>query len=310
MSGCGFIVLLGVFERLSGQNIPLEVYIYVLALLVCVSFYLAWREERIACNSVIRLSEFPEFRGKIVKDIIQFGKTKTNVGISYIALVVSFVNVKEARATIDHFELIVVVEDKEYKARNVPAYEKQPIFKSHDKWGLPYFAKEYKDLSQDNHTPHERGITAEGWLLFVLTDVIIYDALDCIFRLTIIDAFGRANHLEESRRSKHKTDLTELLTVIEEDIHTKLEPAIKSPEEISQQNSEKRKYKIESLRDFIREGEEYYNGQLNPITPRGNTYNQRVERFLEQYFDRSYIERFQEENIVALQDFLKELLDS
>ncbi|MCY7348296.1 MAG: hypothetical protein LH614_19045 [Pyrinomonadaceae bacterium] len=50
MSGCGFVVLLGVFERFSGRNILLEVYIGVLASLICVSFYLAWQDERNSKN--------------------------------------------------------------------------------------------------------------------------------------------------------------------------------------------------------------------------------------------------------------------
>ncbi len=52
MSGCGFVVLLGVFERFSGRNISLEIYIGVIAALICVSFYLAWQGERNSKNVV------------------------------------------------------------------------------------------------------------------------------------------------------------------------------------------------------------------------------------------------------------------
>ena len=50
MSGCGFVVLLSVFERFSGRNILPEIYIGILTLLICVSFYLAWRGERNSKN--------------------------------------------------------------------------------------------------------------------------------------------------------------------------------------------------------------------------------------------------------------------
>jgi hypothetical protein len=42
---------------------------------------------------------------------------------------------------------------------------------------------------------------------------------------------------------------------------------------------------------------------------RSQSYRSRVERFLEQYFDDSYVRRFQEKDVLALEQFLKELLD-
>jgi hypothetical protein len=44
VGGCTVIVLLGVGERISGQNIPLWVYISLLGMLGMMACYLAWRD--------------------------------------------------------------------------------------------------------------------------------------------------------------------------------------------------------------------------------------------------------------------------
>jgi len=46
MSGCGLTVLIGVFQQLSGANIPYSVYIGVLILFVFVACFLAWIDAR------------------------------------------------------------------------------------------------------------------------------------------------------------------------------------------------------------------------------------------------------------------------
>jgi F0F1-type ATP synthase assembly protein I len=113
------------------------------------------------------------------------------------------------------------------------------------------------------------------------------------------------------------------VTIKAENYKTHVEAAIASDDEdegsahvylqrragIASVNQEKRQYKIDRLKELISEGDEYYTQQWVPITHRTESYRPRVERFLEQYFDESYIQRFRENGLTALQEFLKELLD-
>jgi hypothetical protein len=46
VGGCALVVLLGIFQTVSGKNIPLGVYLGLLALLFCVACYLAWRDSQ------------------------------------------------------------------------------------------------------------------------------------------------------------------------------------------------------------------------------------------------------------------------
>lgn len=52
VGGCALVVLLGVFQTISGKNIPLGVYLGLLALLFCVACYLAWRHSEKALASL------------------------------------------------------------------------------------------------------------------------------------------------------------------------------------------------------------------------------------------------------------------
>jgi hypothetical protein len=86
---------------------------------------------------------------------------------------------------------------------------------------------------------------------------------------------------------------------------------------VSAENPEKRKYKIDRLRELISEGEKIFAPGYIPVTQRAlekeiynESYKPRVEKFLEQYFGDSYVQRFQENEETALEEFLKELLDS
>lgn len=65
MSGGILIVSLGLFERFSGKNVPVEVYIAIIALIFCIAFYLAWRDER---NSIIAIQKTIEDKEKVVSD--------------------------------------------------------------------------------------------------------------------------------------------------------------------------------------------------------------------------------------------------
>lgn len=53
VGGCTLIVLVGIGEKVSGKNIPLWVYLGLLALLFCTACYLAWRDAR---NAVTQTS--------------------------------------------------------------------------------------------------------------------------------------------------------------------------------------------------------------------------------------------------------------
>jgi hypothetical protein len=44
VGGCAVIVFLGVIERISGKNVPLYVYLVLLAALFCLACYMAWRD--------------------------------------------------------------------------------------------------------------------------------------------------------------------------------------------------------------------------------------------------------------------------
>ena len=52
MGGGAIMVALGLFERFSGKNVPLWVYVCVLVFFVFFACYLAWRDERKAVTQI------------------------------------------------------------------------------------------------------------------------------------------------------------------------------------------------------------------------------------------------------------------
>lgn len=74
---------------------------------------------------------------------------------------------------------------------------------------------------------------------------------------------------------------------------------------------EKRQYKIERLRELIDEYEKYDSRKYHVGEVRSwkEARHLRIEKFLTDYFDDSYIQRFEKDGEDALEDFLKELLD-
>ena len=52
VGGCTVIVLIGIFEKISGKNIPLWIYLGLLTLLFCTACYLAWRDARTAVTQI------------------------------------------------------------------------------------------------------------------------------------------------------------------------------------------------------------------------------------------------------------------
>lgn len=77
------------------------------------------------------------------------------------------------------------------------------------------------------------------------------------------------------------------------------------------ENSDKRKYKIDRLKELISQREKLFINGYAPVSEvqRFNMgYIPRVEKFLAEYFDDSYVKRFQAHPKDALEEFLKELL--
>jgi len=61
VGGCTLIVLVGIGEKVSGKNIPLWVYLGLLALLFCTACYLAWRDARKAVTQISRDEQRRQF---------------------------------------------------------------------------------------------------------------------------------------------------------------------------------------------------------------------------------------------------------
>ncbi len=176
--------------------------------------YHIWSKEH---RALIDEQTYPKFQGKIEEDFIYIGATERRLAVTFIPVVVSLVNIRPAKASIERFELTIVVEGKEYKTRHVPTdYIKleRPTF---DKYGLPVSTEgtkeEYRDLYKHRYEPCERGTISKGWLLFVLLETLIQPNTDCSLRLTVIDAFGRPHHLEETKRTRKQSG--EIVTIRE-----------------------------------------------------------------------------------------------
>ena len=52
VGGCTVIVLVSIFEKISGKNIPLWIYLILLALLFCTACYLAWHDAQKSLTQV------------------------------------------------------------------------------------------------------------------------------------------------------------------------------------------------------------------------------------------------------------------
>jgi hypothetical protein len=76
-------------------------------------------------------------------------------------------------------------------------------------------------------------------------------------------------------------------------------------------NAEKSQYKIDRLKELIHEshesGADGYVKKIQYIHP-DDTFSARTERFLEDYFDESHVERYRNKDKLALKEFLKELI--
>jgi hypothetical protein len=161
----------------------------------------------------------PEIKGRIEEDFIYVGPTEKQLTITYIPIVVMLVNHRQVEAGLDRFELTVLIDGKEHKARNVPAEGielKRPEF---DQLGLRTslegVKERYKDLLTHRYEPLRRGIPQYGWLLFVLSDTIIHPSTDCTLRLTVVDVFGNSHPLPDAKKTTKRSGTVAIPKVID-----------------------------------------------------------------------------------------------
>ena len=151
----------------------------------------------------------PEIKGRIEEDFIHVNATAKRLSITFIPIVVQLVNHRQTEAGIDRFELTVLIDGKEHKARNIPDEGLELMRPEFDRFGLrtnPEGVKErYKDLWKHRREPLKRGAPQYGWLIFVLTDVLIHPSTDCILRLTVVDVLGGTHQLPDTPKTRQRS---------------------------------------------------------------------------------------------------------
>jgi hypothetical protein len=87
----------------------------------------------------------------------------------------------------------------------------------------------------------------------------------------------------------------------------------KQPAQGDEKDTRKREYKIERLKELIKQESELPSGIIEWGDPRwfmGGEYTKRAKRFLAEYFDDSEVKRFEKEGVIVLEKLLKDLLES
>jgi hypothetical protein len=129
------------------------------------------------------------------------------------------VNYRQVEAGLDRFELTVLIDGKEHKARNVPAEGIKLTRPELDQLGLRTslegVKENYKDLLSHRHEPLRRGKAQYGWLLFVLPDAIIHPSTDCTLRLTVVDVFGNSHQLPDAKKTTKRSGTVAIPRVID-----------------------------------------------------------------------------------------------
>jgi hypothetical protein len=164
--------------------------------------YHIWAKEH---RALVAERIYPDIRGRIVEDFIYVGSTRRQFSVTFIPVVVSLVNHREAEAAIDRYELTIITGDKEYKARNIPTQGMKLTRPAFDNFGLRTnpegVSEEYKDLFKHRHEPLKRGVPQYGWLLFVLAETLIQPNMNCSLRLSVVDVLGGTHTLPDTKRT-------------------------------------------------------------------------------------------------------------
>ena len=186
------------------------------ALALFVAAYRSWAKEH---KALLAERIYPEIKGRIQEDFIYVGPTEKQLNITYVPIVVMLVNHRQVEAGLDRFELAVLIDGKEHKARNVPAEGIRLTRPEFDQLGLRTslegVKENYKDLLTHRHEPLRRGIPQYGWLLFALSDVIIHPHTDCTLRLTVVDVFGNSHQLPDAKKTRKRSGTVAIPRVID-----------------------------------------------------------------------------------------------
>lgn len=194
MSGGVVTVALGVFERLSGRNVPLWTYLSVLAFFLLLSFYLAWRDSRKAMSRlqselsnvheelkeakqyllIERDQNSPNITG--FTSMFVFGDSRTTDGVVVAAIyVLVTIRNQGAPSIVEGYQLHVNSKDSSVTANPVLLPEAHTITDTAN--GQSFTIHGDEALYEKTTVPIERGGQRRGWLLYYLPNISVKELL-------------------------------------------------------------------------------------------------------------------------------------
>ena len=322
--GCGIVVVLTVAEHLSGQNIPWPWYVCLLALLFGIACYRAWANER-DTGHAIQLRLIAEKEAATNPDIhVEIMEVHPEWNVSMVGehpyyldeyfTVRAHLTNRGRPVAVRRYELHVNFE-KGIKHTELSTLEHLALErKQRQTVKLGYRASEVAtvqekidDLSH-RKAPIGLGENAEGWLRFVLPE-ISPDESKQITGITLwaVDADNKAH--KASAKKEQWRQSGELVNTYRQEFERELARAV---EEEKAESQVKREYKIERLKELIKESDPI-SSRWVPLTReyagRLSSLAEHAESFLTSYYDEATAERYKQEGASVLHALLKELLD-
>ena len=188
MSGGIIIVALGLFERISGTNVPFWVYAPIIVLLVLVASYLAWKEQRQIVLAQQRSDAVPAIVVEIIEAILEaptYNSLRCFVRIKVRNLI------EAAPCMIDNCKLAIRIGEQWYEESTVigvegfqlitcdqlSEFDDVPIgipYKIED--GLPVIETARENITDLRNligeaNPLRRGFPKSGWIGFVMKNL-------------------------------------------------------------------------------------------------------------------------------------------